>query len=66
MDKSKVNQAFELIRQEAVDRMKAASNYPGLLFGVSMELNDLILFEMAEFRLAVKLWKKHNDKKQTL
>ena len=63
MDKSKVTQAFELIREEAVDRMKPGSDYPGLLCGVSLEVDTLVIAEMAEFRLAERWEKKKDDKK---
>ena len=62
MDKSRIRQAFELIREEAVDRMKPGSDYPALLCGVSVELDDLILWEMVEFRLAER-WEKKKDGK---
>ena len=63
MDKSKVIQAFELIREEAVDRMKPGLDYPGLLCGVSVEVDNLILCEMAEFRQAERWGKKKDGKK---
>ena len=56
-EKAKIRQAFELIREEAVDRMKPGLDYPGLLCGVSVEVDNLILSEMAEFRLAER-WEK--------
>ena len=52
MDKSKVAQAFELIREETVDRMKPGSDYPGKLCEVSIEVDRLLLMEMGEFREA--------------
>ena len=65
-EKNRIEQAFELIRDEAVDRMKPGSDYPGLLCGVSVEVDNLILSEMAEFRLAERWGKKKDGKKQTL
>ena len=62
-EKSRVEQAFDLIREEAVDRMKPGLDYPGLLCGVSVEVDNLILSEMAEFRLAERWEKKKDDKK---
>jgi len=62
MDKSRIQQAFELIREEAVDRMKPGLDYAGLLCGVSVEVDNLILCEMAEFRL-VERWEKSRKNK---
>jgi len=64
--KERIAQAFDLIRDEAVDRMKPGSDYAGLLCGVSVEVDNLILSEMAEFRPAERWEKKRDGKKQTL
>ncbi|HUU53257.1 MAG TPA: hypothetical protein VMW44_01285 [Candidatus Bathyarchaeia archaeon] len=63
MDKSRIRQAFELIREEAVDRMKPGSDYVGLLCAVRLEVDTLLIAEMAEFRLAER-WKKKKDGKK--
>jgi len=65
-EKSRIQRAFDLIRDEAVDRMKPGLDYAGLLCGVSVEVDNLILCEMAEFRLAERWEKKSDGKKQTL
>jgi len=51
-NKDNIKQAFEIIREEAVDRMKPGSDYPGKLCEVSIEVDRLLLMEMGEFREA--------------
>ena len=43
---------FELIRDEALDRLTKDADYPGKLCEVSLEVSQLIMNEMAEFREA--------------
>ena len=52
MGKNRIQQAFELIRDEAVSRLLPGSDYPGKLCEVSIEVDHLLLNEMAEFRKA--------------
>lgn len=52
MGKNRVQQAFELIREEAVNRLLPGSDYPGKLCEVSNEIDSLLLIEMGEFREA--------------
>jgi hypothetical protein len=52
MGKNKIQQAFELIREEAVDRLLPKSDYPGKLCEVSNEVDGLLLIEMQKFREA--------------
>jgi len=52
MGKNRVRQAFELIREEAVNRLLPGSDYPGKLCEVSNEIDSLLLIEMGEFREA--------------
>jgi len=52
MAKNRIQQAFELIREEAVDRLLPGSDYPGKLCEVSNEVDTLLLIEMGEFREA--------------
>lgn len=52
MEKSRVQQAFELIREEAISRLLPRSDYPGKLCEVSIEVDRLLLIEMGEFREA--------------
>jgi len=44
--------AFELIREEAVERLTVTGDYPGKLCEVSLEVDTLLLSEMAAFREA--------------
>ncbi len=41
-----------MIREEAVERLTAAGDYPGKLCEVSLEVDTLLLSEMAAFREA--------------
>ena len=43
---------FELIRNEALSRLTKDADYPGKLCEVSLEVSQLIMNEMAEFREA--------------
>lgn len=52
MEKNRVQQAFELIRDEAVSRLLPGSDYPGKLCEISGEVDGLLLIEMGEFREA--------------
>ena len=52
MENDRVQQAFELIREEAVSRLLPASDYPGKLCEVTIEIDRLLLSEMGEFREA--------------
>jgi len=52
MGKNRIQEAFELIRDEAVSRLLPRSDYPGKLCEVSNEVNKLLLNEMKEFREA--------------
>ena len=52
MEKNRIRQAFELIRDEAVSRLLSGSDYPGKLCEVSIEIDRLLLIEMGEFREA--------------
>jgi len=52
MEKSRVQRAFELIREEAVSRLTPRSDYPGKLCEVSIEVDHLLLSEMGEYREA--------------
>lgn len=52
MEKNRIQQAFELIRDEAVSRLLPGSDYPGKLCEVSNEIDRLLLIEMGEFREA--------------
>ena len=52
MEKNRVQQAFELIRDEAVSRLLPGSDYPGKLCEVTIEIDRLLLIEMGEFREA--------------
>lgn len=52
MGKNKVQQAFELIREEAVNRLLPVSDYPGKLCEVSNEVSSLLMAEMEKFREA--------------
>lgn len=52
MGKNKVQQAFELIREEAVNRLLPVSDYPGKLCEVSNEVSGLLMAEMEKFREA--------------
>ena len=47
-----IKKVFELIRDEALNRLTPKSDYPGKLCEVSNEVNQLIMNEMAEFREA--------------
>ena len=59
-EKSRIEQALDLIRDEAVGRMKPGSDYPALLCGVALELDAFIYLEMSEFRLAERSEKNHS------
>jgi len=52
MEGDRVQQAFELIRDEAVSRLLPVSDYPGKLCEVSNEVDSLLITEMGEFREA--------------
>lgn len=47
-----IKQIFELIREEAVSRLLPVSDYPGKLCEVTLEIDQLLLTEMGEFREA--------------
>ena len=52
MAQGRVQQAFELIRDEAVSRLRPGYDYPGKLCEVCIEVDRLLLIEMREFREA--------------
>ena len=52
MGKNRIQQAFEMIREEAVSRLLPVSDYPGKLCEVSNEVDHLLIIEMGQFREA--------------
>lgn len=50
MSKVSVVKAFELVRDEAINRLSKNADYPGKLCEVSSEVSQLIMNEMKEFR----------------
>ena len=54
MEKSQVS-------NEAVERLTAAGDYPGKLYEVSLEVDTLLLSEMAAFREAERDGKKSSE-----
>ena len=52
MAPGRVEQAFELIRDEAVSRLRPGYDYPGRLCEICIEIDKLLLIEMREFREA--------------
>ena len=48
----RVTKVFELICEEAVERLTATGDYPGKLCEVSLEVDSLLLNEMGAFREA--------------
>ena len=59
----KIKKIFELIRDEAINRLTPKSDYPGKLCDVSLEVSQLVMDEMAEFRLAER-WEKQKIKEK--
>ena len=57
----RIKKAFELICEEAVERLTAAEDYPGKLYEVSLEMDTLLLSEMAAFREAERDGKKSSE-----
>lgn len=54
----RVKMAFNLIREEAVERLTATGDYPGKLYEVSLEVDDFMIKEMAAFREAERYGKR--------
>ena len=57
----KVKRVFELIREEAVERLTPAGDYPGKLCEVSLEVDTLLLNEMGAFMEAERDGKKSSE-----
>jgi N-acetylmuramoyl-L-alanine amidase CwlA len=55
-----IKKIFELIRDEATNRLTKHADYPGKLCEVSLEVSQLIMNEMAEFREAER-WMKQKS-----
>ena len=53
----RVKKAFELIREEAVERLTATGDYPGKLCEVSLEVDSFLMKEMGAFREAERYGK---------
>lgn len=60
MKDDKVKKIFESIRDEAINRLTKNADYPGKLCEVSLEVSQLIMNEMAEFREAER-WMKQKS-----
>jgi len=48
----RIQQVFELIREEALERLTKRADYPGKLCEVSLEVSQLVMYEMGEYREA--------------
>ena len=57
----RVKKAFELIREEAVERLTAKGDYPGKLCEVSLEVDSLLINEMGAFREAERDGKENHE-----
>jgi len=57
----RVKTAFELIREEAVERLTATGDYPGKLCEVSLEVDSFLMKEMGAFREAERYGKKSSE-----
>lgn len=57
----RAKKAFELIREEAVERLTATGDYPGKLCEVSSEVDSFVINEMGAFREAERHGKKSSE-----
>ena len=57
----RVKRAFELIREEAVERLTARGDYPGKLCEVSLEVDNFVIKEMGAFREAERYGKESDQ-----
>jgi len=57
----RVKKAFELICEEAVERLTATGDYPGKLCEVSLEVDSFLMKEMGAFREAERYGKKSSE-----
>jgi len=58
---NRIKAAFELIREEAVERLTATRDYPGKLCEVSLEVDAFVINEMGAFREAERYGKKPGE-----